>query len=173
LTKYAEPTSALTRFSQLLTWLDKASFAAIVAAMALMALLVSVQVILRYLFSASIDSAAEISRLLFVWAIFLALPQGIARGIHVGIDALTSRMPKSVYHWIWRFTTALSLVLMLILAWLALDAIADKWQQMMPTINITASVYYFPLLICGLHGALHLLLLLCQDRPPAVQEIIE
>ncbi|WP_432696574.1 TRAP transporter small permease [Marinobacterium sp. YM272] len=143
--------------------IDRLSFITIAVAFGLMATLVSVQVFMRYVLSSSIDSAAELSRLFFVWTIFLALPQGISRGVHVGIDALINVMPGWLKHWCWRLTTLLSLVLMLALSWLSIGAIGDKWQELMPTLDVTAAVYYIPVLICSIHASLHLLLMLLED----------
>ena len=155
----------------LLKQVDRLSFLTLVAGFAAMVLLVSVQVFMRYALSSSIDSAAELSRLFFVWTIFLALPHGICRGVHVGIDALVCKFPEKLQHWCWRLTTALSLVLMLALSWLAWGAIQDKWQELMPTLDVTAAVYYIPVLICALHSVLHLLLQLLEDTPPEQPEV--
>ena len=161
----ASPLSpGLARYLRLLGWIDRASFGAIVAAMGLMTLLVSVQVFMRYVMSSSIDSAAELSRLFFVWSIFLALPHGIRRGVHVSVDALTAKLPDNLRRWTWRLTTSASLLLMAALAWLSLGAVADKWQQMMPTIEITASVFYIAILISAVHSGLHLIALLWLDQ---------
>lgn len=156
----------------LLRQVDRLSFTTLVAAFGLMAVLVSVQVFMRYVLSSSIDSAAELSRLFFVWTTFLALPHGVSRGVHVGIDALVSQLPAKVRHWCWQLTTLLGLVLMLALSWLSLGAILDKWQELMPTLDLTAAVYYIPVLICALHSALHLLLQLLDDTPPALPEVL-
>ncbi len=149
---------------------DRISFISITLVFGLMALLVSVQVFMRYVLSSSIDSSAELSRLFFVWTIFLALPHGVSRGVHVGIDALTGVMPRRLKHWCWRLTTLLSLVLMLALSWLSIGAIGNKWQELMPTLDVTAAVYYIPVLICSVHASLHLLLMLLEDKMAKPQE---
>ena len=75
-------------YLQFLKKFDEISYIAVCASMGLMAFIVSVQVILRYFFSHSIDSADELSRLFFVWTMFLAIPHGLKYGSHVGIDFL-------------------------------------------------------------------------------------
>ena len=64
--------------------------------MAGMAMLVSAQVFMRYVMSSSIDAADELSRLFFVWSIFLAIPHGMRRGVHVGIDVIARMLPHRV-----------------------------------------------------------------------------
>ena len=48
-----------------------------------MVLVVSAQVVIRYVFNDSLDWADEVSRIAFVWTIFLAIPLGIRDGTHV------------------------------------------------------------------------------------------
>jgi len=52
-------------------------FWALVALMAVMCTVVFAQVVLRYVFNSSIDWADEVSRLAFVWTVFLAIPLAI------------------------------------------------------------------------------------------------
>lgn len=150
--------------------LEKISYVSICLSFGLMALIVSVQVFMRYVLDSSIDSAMELSRLLFVCTIFLAIPPGIAHGTHVGIDAVVSRLPEALKKWCWRITTALCLVLMVTLSWLAIGAISDKWQALMPTLDVTASVFYFPVFFCGIHSSLHLIVMLLKDQVPEAKE---
>lgn len=137
--------------------LDRTSYYAVIVAMGLMTALVATQVFSRYVLSTSIDSADELSRLCFVWAIFLAIPHGIKTGIHVGIDALVSLMPSTLQAHLARLMALCSAALMATLFWLALGAVMDKWQELMPTINVTAAVFYIAVLICAGHSCLHLL----------------
>ena len=59
---------------KLLEFIDKISRWVLIVNMLLMTLLVVFQVLTRYLFSYSIAWADEVSRLTFVWAMFLAIP---------------------------------------------------------------------------------------------------
>ena len=59
-----------------------------------MAALVFVNVVARYLFSSSITWAHEIARYAFVWLTFLGAAIGLARGAHIGMDLVTSRVGK-------------------------------------------------------------------------------
>ncbi len=155
-------TAAASRFRMarsLISALDRASYAIIVLAMAAMAVIVAVQVLLRYAFAASIDSAEELSRLCFVWAMFLAIPHGVRYGVHVGIDALVSLFPAGLRRVLFRITSALGALLMALVFYAAIFVTADKWQELMPTIEFTAAVFYVAVLISAGHSFLHLLLL--------------
>lgn len=139
--------------------IDRVSFVAIVAAMGGMAALVATQVLFRYALSSSIDSADELSRLLFVWAMFLAIPHGIPRGIHVGVDILVNLLPKRPRAAVFRATSALGAVLMATVLYATVFVTADKWQELMPTIDVTAAVYYIAVLLSAGHSLLHLTVL--------------
>lgn len=147
-------------FDKLLAELDRVSYYGIVTAMGLMTFLVSAQVFTRYVLSSSIDSADELSRLFFVWAIFLAIPHGIKSGIHVGIDVLVTALPIRWQKQLARLTALFSAVLMALLAWVAVGAVSDKWQELMPTVEMTAAVFYIAVLVCAVHSLMHLVALI-------------
>jgi TRAP-type C4-dicarboxylate transport system permease small subunit len=138
--------------------LDKASLLVIVLAMAGMTIIVTAQVFWRHVLSSSIDSADELSRLLFVWAMFLAIPHGIKYGVHVGIDLLVGYLRPGAREFMFRLMAAASGALMIAVFLAAWTATEEKWQQLMPTLPITASVFYIAVLICAIHSLLHLVL---------------
>ncbi|WP_116472523.1 TRAP transporter small permease [Zobellella maritima] len=155
---------------------DSASMVLIQATMAVMVLLVSSQVLSRYLFSESIDWADEGSRLAFVWAIFLAIPHGLKQGVHVGIDVLTNRLPARWQERLARFMLLVSGGLMVVVCYQAVMVSIDTWEELMPTLPVTASVFYFPVMLsCG-HALLHLLFMAWQGtdtwREPDNEEAI-
>ena len=117
------------------------------------------EVFFRYVLGSSIDSADELSRLFFIWAIFLAIPHGVKHGVHVGIDLFVLLMPVGMREMLFRAMAAISTLLMLMVTLGAWVATIDRWSEQMPTLAITSSVYYIAVLICGLHAFLHLALL--------------
>jgi len=138
--------------------LDRVSMGVVVLTMAGMSLIVVAQVFFRHVLNSSIDSADELSRLLFVWAMFLAIPHGIKYGVHVGIDLLIAYLRPRLREFVFRFTAAAGAALMVavfIAAWVSTE---EKWQQLMPTLPITASVFYICILVCAFHSLLHLIL---------------
>ncbi|SDL05783.1 TRAP-type C4-dicarboxylate transport system, small permease component [Modicisalibacter muralis] len=157
-----------------LALLDRSSYYAIIVAMGMMTLLVSVQVFARYVLAYSIDSATELSRLFFVWSIFLAIPHGIKCGIHVGIDALVGLLPEGAQRQLARLMALLAALLMVALFWLGLGAVINNWQQLMPTIPVTSAVFYIAVLVCAGHSCLHLIAQVLQVEPlpsaPAASE---
>lgn len=65
----------------------------IVASLAVMAILVFGNVVLRYAFDSGIAVSEELSRLLFVWLIFLGAILASAQHAHIGFDSLVRRLP--------------------------------------------------------------------------------
>lgn len=138
---------------------DKVSAAAIIVTMICMTVIVVVQVIARYVFDYSIDSATGLSRLLFVWSMFLAIPHGLKHGVHVGIDLAVNLLPPTAREFVFRLTSAAAMALMIAVAIAAWKATIGNWQQLMPTLPITNAVFYIPVLIGAIHSLVHLLLL--------------
>lgn len=138
--------------------LDRASLGVIVVTMACMTIIVTAQVFWRHVLNSSIDSADELSRLLFVWAMFLAIPHGIKYGVHVGIDLLVTFLRPAVREAVFRLMSAAAGLLMIAVAIAAWDATLGKWEQLMPTMPLSASVFDIAILICAVHSLLHLIL---------------
>lgn len=151
--------SLLDRARAAVAWTDRVSFWVIVGAMGGMAVLVSLQVVMRYAFAASIDWADEVSRLFFVWTMFLAIPHGVRSGVHVGIDLLVLQFPQNRREQLFRVMAGLGSLLMLVVFYNALLVVGQTWQELMPTLNVTSAVYYIAVLISAGHAFLHLLLL--------------
>ncbi len=138
---------------------DRVSWLFVVAAMAGMTTLIVAQVFFRYALSNSIDWAEEFARLFFVWAIFLAIPHGIKTGIHVGIDVVVVMFSARIREILFRVGAVLGAVLMAIVFYYSWVVTLDTWPELMPTVDVTASVYYIAVLVAAGHSFLHLTLL--------------
>ncbi len=77
---------------RLARWAARAFEVLIVASLALMGVLVFGNVVLRYAFNSGIALSEELSRLLFVWLIFLGAVLASGRRIHIGFDTLQRRL---------------------------------------------------------------------------------
>jgi len=148
-----------------LALLDGLVAKAIVAIMGVMVAIVSAQVALRYLLNDSIDWADEISRLCFVWSIFLAIPLGIKRGAHIGIELLTAHLPERVQNGLYRAMAVMSVFLMGLVMVEAFILTLDQWDEPMPTVNASVALFMVPLWIGAAHSILHLLRLVLRGAP--------
>jgi len=152
------PAGPLSLLMRLTSGIDRAVYVIIIVVMAAMTALVAAQVFYRYALSSSIDSADELSRLFFIWAMFMAIPHGIKLGVHVGIDILVRALPAAMQEILFRLMCLTSAVLMILVFYVTIYVTADKWQDMMPTLDVTAAVYYIPVLLSAGHSVLHLVI---------------
>lgn len=150
---------AFRSFKRFVSGIDAVTYWGIVVAMAAMSILVSLQVVMRYFFSSSIDSADELSRLFFVWAIFLAIPHGVKHGVHVGIDLFVRMMPLGVQEKLFRSMAALGSLLMIMVMYGGWVSTVDRWPELMPTLPVSSGIYYVAVFVTGAHALLHLALL--------------
>lgn len=151
-----------TAYRAVLDVIDRISFWGIALVMGLMTAIVSIQVLVRYGFNFSIDSADELSRLFFVWSMFLAIPHGIKIGIHVGIDLVVRQFNERIQTILFKFVCTLSAILMVLVFYVGFIAVADKWPELMPTLPVSAGTYYVAVLISAGHSFLHLVYLAWQ-----------
>ena len=150
---------------RMLDLLDRAVTAALLAAVAAMVGVVSAQVLLRYGFNRSIDWADEISRLAFVWSIFLAIPLGVRQGAHIGIDVVVLKFPPAVQRVLRRLAAALSALMMGAIAWAALGVAREQWDELMSTLDWSVGWFIVPVGIGAALSALHLLRIAVQGPP--------
>lgn len=59
-----------------------------------MAILVFINVVLRYFFGSGITWSEEISRFLFIWLTYLGAIVGLKDNEHLGVDTVINRLPK-------------------------------------------------------------------------------
>ena len=142
---------------RLLGMLDRLVTGALLVALAAMVLVVSAQVALRYGFNESIDWADEIGRLGFVWSIFLAIPLGVRKGAHIGIDLVVDKLPAALAAGLRRFAAAASAAMLAAIAWAAVRVCIEQWDELMSTLDYSVGWFIVPVAIGAAHSALHLL----------------
>jgi len=151
--------------------LDVAAAWTIVGLVAVMVAVVSAQVFMRYALNSSIGWADEVSRLMFVWSIFLAIPLGIKLGAHIGIEMLTARLPAAAQDALARAVALVAAALMALIAYEAAVITWDQWDEQMASVSASAALFILALAIgCG-HSALHLLWIVLAGKPKADEEI--
>lgn len=151
--------------------LDFAAAWTIVGLVAVMVVVVSVQVFMRYALNSSVGWSDEISRLMFVWSIFLAIPLGIKLGVHIGIEMLTSRFPAHVQDVLCRVVALASAALMALVCYEAAVITWDQWDEQMASVGASAGLFILALALgCG-HSALHLLWIVLTGKPEVDESI--
>lgn len=147
--------------------LDRAVTGALLAAVTTMVGVVSAQVALRYGLNLSIDWADEVSRLAFVWSIFLAIPLGVRQGAHIGIDMVVMKFSPAVQQMLRRVAAVISALMMGVIAWAALGVAIEQWDEMMSTLDWSVGWFIVPVGVGAALSALHLVRIAIQGPPNA------
>jgi TRAP-type C4-dicarboxylate transport system permease small subunit len=147
----------LRPLSALLAALDMAVAWILCVAMAVMVVVVGAQVALRYGLNSSLDWADEIARLSFVWSIFLAIALGVRTGSHIGIEVVVAKFPAMARNLLARAVALVCTAALLLVAWESLIVARDQWDELMGAVNASTGWFLVPLVIGGVHGALHFL----------------
>ena len=148
-----------------LNLLDRSMLGLVLAAVAAMVAVVSAQVALRYGFNRSLDWADEVSRLAFVWGIFLAIPLGVRQGAHIGIDIVVNQLPPAPRAALRRAGALLSAGMMAVIAWAALGVAREQWDELMSTLDWSVGWFIVPVGIGALLSGLHLLRIAIEGPP--------
>ena len=160
-----------TLFSRSLDGLDRAARWVIIWFSAAMIAIVTLQIVLRYAFNSSIDWSDEVSRLFFVWCMFLAIPLGIREGAHVGIELLTTHLPAPARRLLLKGCALVSAAMMLVVFWQAVKVSILTWDEMMQSTNLSTNWFMVPVAIAAAHSFLHLVQLLWRDSVRTIQAV--
>lgn len=123
---------------------------ALVVCLALMGILVFGNVVMRYVFNSGIVVSEELSRLLFVWLIFLGAILASAQRSHIGFDSLAKAAPPRLRKILALFTGSLMLIACIIF-------IKGGWSQTLinlgneyPVMGISYAWLYGVALVFGI-----------------------
>ena len=158
-------------YSLALDGIDRAARWAIIAAMAAMIAVVSVQVLLRYAFNSSFDWSDEMSRLLFVWCMFLAIPLGIREGAHVGVELLTVHLSAGPRAQLAKGCALVAAAMMVVVFWQAVKVSRLTWDEMLQTVDLSTNWFMVPVAVAAAHSFLHLVQLLWREPVRTLQAV--
>lgn len=113
--------------------------------LSLMVIMVFTNVVLRYVFNSSIIASEELSRWGLVWLTFLGAIVALKEGGHIGVDALTSRLPR----WMKKICLLCANLLMIYATWVLLSG--SLIQAKIDT-NTIAPATGLPLVIVDIAG---------------------
>jgi TRAP-type transport system small permease protein len=147
----------LRPLAHVIAGLDVAVGWSLVLMISVMVAVVSAQVALRYVLNSSIDWADELARLCFVWSIFLAIPLGLKGGGHIGIEMVAARLPPRLKRAVACGVAVIGACLLLLVAFESAVMAWDQWDELMASMQASAAWFLVPLVIAGVHGALHLI----------------
>ena len=132
---------------------------------------VTVQVVLRYAFNSSLDWSDELSRMLFVWCMFLAIPLGIREGAHVGIELLVVHFPDRLRAQLAKACALVSAAMMVVVCWQAVKVSLLTWDELLQTVKLSSNWFMVPVAIAAAHSFLHLLQLVWRDPVRTIRAV--
>ncbi len=106
-------------------------------ALAVMVALTFGNVVLRYVFNTGIDWAEELSRLMFVWLIFLGAILALRQRVHLGVEIVQAALPPRIR----RVSAIISHLLMVFGLWLFL---VGSWKQTKIGLSTYSTVMHYP-----------------------------
>ena len=121
--------------------LQRVANTAMAACLGVMALAVFINVVLRYGFGSGVAASEELSRLLFVWMVFIGATVAYPLGEHMAFTALLRplqhRSPRALSH-LTRFIHLLVAAACSMVAW-------GSWQQVILGMRSTSVVVGYPM----------------------------
>ena len=131
----------------------------VISMMAVMATLVFMNVVSRYIFNHSIIWAEEVSQYLMVWVAFLGAGLALRQGRHVAIEMLQDRLPPRARRMTRHLVALLLILFMGILIVLGFQFARFAWDQETPVLNIPLGIPYLAVPIGALLLLIHLFFL--------------
>ncbi len=128
----------------------------IIAMMVVMAALVFMNVVCRYVFNFSIIWAEELSQYLMVWVAFLAAGLALREGRHVAIEMLQDRLPSKARRMTRHLVALVVIVFMGVLVVLGFQFVLFAWDQESPVMNIPLGIPYLAVPVGALLLLIHI-----------------
>lgn len=145
----------LERFDRGLCVANKAVLAGLLA---VMAILVFGNVVLRYVFGLSLSWVEELTRYMMIWLTWLGAGLALREGAHIAIDTLQQALPE-IGARLLRTTVLLAMIGFFgALVWLGWRYSVFAWQQETAVLRLPAGLVYLAIPIGSVLMLLHLLL---------------
>lgn len=150
------PGGAMAVLKGLETALVRVNQVAIVAMMMSMATLVFVNVVARYVFSASLNWSEEIARYLMIWVTYLGAGLAMREGQHVAIESGQRLLPRPALPWFRALVGLVILSFLVVLTVVGFQFAEFTWRQRTPVMQWSKGAMYLAVPIGAILFALHL-----------------
>jgi TRAP-type C4-dicarboxylate transport system permease small subunit len=140
-------------------YLVAANRAIVFAMMAVMATLVFVNVVARYVFNFSIIWTEEVSQYLMIWIAYLGAGLALREGRHVAVEMLQDRLPTALGRRLRMAVGGLVLIFLGVVTVLGFQFAVFVWNQETPVLNISLGIPSLAIPIGALLFAAHLVLM--------------
>ena len=140
-------------------WVLKLAMVLLVAMVAL----VFLNVVLRYGFSSGIHWSEEISLVIVIWFTFIAMALGVKESLHINVDILPKKLPKSFFLSLDCIRDFLVVIVGGIMIYYGWKLTLNGAKSTLPATNIPNSINYVVLPIAGIFIALYASIHLYED----------
>lgn len=114
----------------------------LVVMLAVMFVLTTLQVILRYVFNSALSWSEELVRFIFVWATFLGAAIGVKEHIHIGVDAVVNLFPSRLRRCADTLVYLIILIFGIVLIAAGLPVVTLTHGQRSPALEMPMSYVY-------------------------------
>ncbi len=159
------PSGFLGTFKAVLALCDRLLEWTIIAIMTLMIGIVSGQVFTRYVLNSSWDWAEELSRLCFVWTIFIAIPLALRSGGHIVMELLVTNVSPAARDRLYRAMCLPAVMMMALITWESIKLTMDNWDETIPSVGLSGGLFFLAVAIgCG-YTIPHLIYVMATTEP--------
>lgn len=130
----------------------------LIVLMAVMAALVILNVLTRYVFSHSFSWVEEATRYMMIWAAFLGAGPALRVGGHIAVDSLPQALPPAAARGLRALVTLVMVVTLLVLVWLGIQYVDFAWEQESPVLGWSLGKVYLAIPVGSALMLVHLLL---------------
>lgn len=115
------------------------------------------QVFFRFVVVHSLPWSEEFSRYALVWASFLGASIALKRGLHIGVEAFISKLPKEKRRLIYLMTLVVIIIFLFVVIIKGFQMASFNMRQSSPAMRIPMGFPYLAIPVGSLIMALHLL----------------
>lgn len=130
-----------------------------------MTVLMTMEIIARYIFQSSFIWAEELTRYLFIWFIFISSSYAITRKAHIRIESVMYLFPKKIRPYLHLIGTIIWFVFSVFLAYMGFDYSMQMLNagSMSPSLGISMGIVYLGIPIGFVLMAFRLLMITIKD----------
>lgn len=133
-------------FEKLDQYLEFFSVTVMTIAMAAATLAAFINVVLRYVFNASLTWAADLTSSLFIWSALFGAAYGFKIGMHLGVTVVIQKLPAKIAKWLLSATLVIILGYLVCLIFWGYDFV--KFNYDMEMISVDLNVPYWIIYLC-------------------------
>ena len=140
-------------------WVLKLAMVLLVA----MVVLVFLNVVLRYGFSSGVYWSEEISLVIVIWFTFIAMALGVKEGLHINVDILPKKLPKTFFLTLECLRDILLILVGGVMIYYGWKLTLNGAKSFLPATQIPNSINYVVLPIAGIFIVLYSIVHLYDD----------